>query len=118
MALRVYQASAVPGVSSVAPVALHGNSRMARPALSFGDFPGLPCDPHRFRALFPALWSKFLRAHFRDEMHAAYSLGVTERSARDWWVGRTGANGSAALYAVAAVPGAMEWIHEEVRKCA
>ena len=78
----------------------------------------IPCDPHRFRALFPHLWQAFLRAHFRDAMHAAYSLGVTERAARDWFEGKTGANGAAALYAVAMVPGAMDWIAKEVRKAA
>lgn len=89
------------------------------PASSFKHFSGeIPCDPHRFRAMFPDLWRAFLRAHFRDAMHAAYTLGVTERTGRDWFEGKTGANGAAALYAVAMVPGAMDWIAKEVRKAA
>jgi hypothetical protein len=118
---RVYRASGTRGVggSSSAPVVAVPDDSAGGVALSFGDFPhAIPCDPHRFRALFPALWSKFCRAHFRDPMHVAFGLGVTERTGRDWWEGKTGASGSAALYAVGTVPGAMGWIINEVRKVA
>ena len=105
--------------SSSAPVASSNQDDTTAPAKSFGTFRGeIPCDPHRFRALFPILWAKFCRAHFRDAMHCAYSLGVTERTGRDWFDGKTGANGSAALYAVGTIPGAMDWIQREVRKTA
>ena len=68
--------------------------------------------------MFPSLWAAFVRAHFRDAMHCAYSLGVTERTGRDWFEGKTGANGSAALYAVGTIPGAMDWITNKVREAA
>jgi hypothetical protein len=42
---------------------------------------------HAMRCKFPGLWAAFVRAHFRDVTHAAYALGVTERTARGWWEG-------------------------------
>lgn len=66
--------------------------------------------------MFPDLWRAFLRAHYRDHMEAAYSLGVSEKTGRDWWEGVTGANGASALYAIATNEGAMQFIINEVRK--
>ena len=75
-----------------------------------------PCDPRRYRALYPHLWQAFLRAHFQDATHVAFFFGVDPKSARDWWEGVTGANGASAVFAVATTKGALEFISNEVRK--
>lgn len=44
-------------------------------------------DPHRYRVLFPARWSAFLRAHHRSAEEVAVFYDVTFRTAMNWWEG-------------------------------
>ena len=71
---------------------------------------GRAVDLHRYRALFPQRWSAFLRAHFRDPVHAAYFFNVDEKTARNWFEGVTGPQGWAVARAIAAVPTARAWL--------
>lgn len=48
---------------------------------------GVPCDPHRFRAMFPDRWAAFLRAHHRSVEEVAVFYDVTFRTATYWWEG-------------------------------
>ena len=72
--------------------------------VSFGFSPEVAFDPWRFKAIFPDRWSAFLRAHLRSVEHAAVFFGVTERAARDWCLGASGARGSHVAIAFAADP--------------
>ena len=63
-------------------------------------------DPRRYRALYPDKWFAFLHQHFRDHLHVAFSFGVSERTGRDWWEGKTGPQGWAVAYAIETIPGA------------
>ncbi len=51
-------------------------------------------DPDDFARKFPAKWQAFLRAHFRNPVHVAYTFGVTDRAARKWWDGDGGPHGA------------------------
>jgi hypothetical protein len=57
--------------------------------LSSGDdaagFAGVsPADVWGIKRTSPSRWAEFLRAHFRDSVHVAFTFGVSERTARDW----------------------------------
>lgn len=67
---------------------------------------GRPCDPERFRDLYPHLWSAFLHAHFADEVEVAYKFSVDATTARNWWSGKTGPRGWAVGYALLSVKNA------------
>lgn len=69
-----------------------------------------PFDLHRFRVVFPDRFAALLRAHFRDAVHIAYVLGVTERTARGWLDGINAPNGPTAVLAVATIPGAVAFL--------
>ena len=71
---------------------------------------GRPCDPRRFRALYPDRWSAFLRAHFQNHMHVAVCFDVEEKTARLWWEGVTGPKGWVVDYAIRALPAARKWL--------
>ena len=74
-------------------------------AKSAAGFPGgSPADLWAMKRCFPDRWSDFLRAHFRDSVHVAYTFGVSERTARDWMNGVTGPRGSHVALAFAAEP--------------
>jgi hypothetical protein len=55
---------------------------------------GAPADLWAMKRCFPDRWSDFLRAHFRDSVHVAFTFGVSERAARDWLNGVSGPRGS------------------------
>ena len=67
---------------------------------------GRPCDPRRFRELYPALWSEFLHAHFRDPLQVAVMLGCDEKTCRLWWEGKGGPLGWAVNFMLRTVPNA------------
>ena len=52
-----------------------------------------PADPYAFARQFPDRWMAFLHAHYRDPVHVAYELGVTEKGAQKWWHGVGGPKG-------------------------
>ena len=79
---------------------------------SSGKFAGVPFDMHRFRAVFPHRWADFLRQHFQSSTHVAAFFGVDDRTARHWLEGTTAPNGATAIFAVAAIPGAMQELLE------
>ena len=77
-----------------------------------GYFSERPFDLHRYRVVFPDRWSAFLRAHFRDHIHAAFMFGVSERCARNWWEGVSAPRAEFALAACKHIPGAAEFLME------
>ena len=58
-----------------------------------------PCDPMRFRAVYPDQWSAFLRGHFQSAQHVGVFFGVDGKTARHWWEGTTGPQGWAVDFA-------------------
>lgn len=77
---------------------------------SAGIFSGRRCDPHAIRRKFPAKWSGFLRAHFRDAVEVAYVFSVDAKTARLWWEGSTGPQGWAVDFAHRVCPEARKWM--------
>lgn len=67
-----------------------------------------PFNLRHYRRVFPDHWSAFLRAHFRDHLHAAFVFGVSERCARNWWEGVSGPRAEVALAACKHIPGAAD----------
>ncbi|WP_147112155.1 hypothetical protein [Tateyamaria sp. syn59] len=57
-------------------------------------------DPHRVHREFPDRWQAYIRANYRDLNHVQLVFGVSERTARKWWKGETGANGGHVAIAV------------------
>ena len=92
-------------VASVSPV-----SAVNHTAVISGKPSGHSPDPRRFRALYPDRWFSFLHAHFRDHVQVAYFFGVSERTGRDWWEGKTGSQGWAVAYAIENVPNAVQFL--------
>jgi len=91
-----------PSVSVASRVSLAAlpMANTANPGKPSGHSP----DPHRFRALYPDRWHTFLHSHFRDHIHVAFAFGVSERTGRDWWEGKTGSQGWAVAYAAEIIP--------------
>ena len=77
-----------------------------------GQFSERPFDLHHYRTIFPDRWSTFLRAHFRDHVHAAYVFGVSERTARNWFEGISAPRAEFALAACKHIPGAAAYLME------
>lgn len=77
---------------------------------SAGIFSGRRCDPHAIRRKFPAKWSGFLRAHFRDAVEVAYVFSVDAKTARLRWEGSTGPQGWAVDFAHRTIPTARIWM--------
>ena len=82
--------------------------------VSSGDLAGLlsgrPCDPLRFRALYPDRWSAFLRAHFQSATHVSVFFEVDNRCARNWWEGTSGPQGWAVEFAIRSLPAAAQYL--------
>jgi hypothetical protein len=57
-------------------------------------------DPHRVHREFPDRWQAYIRANYRNLNHVQQVFGVSERTARKWWKGETGANGGHVAIAV------------------
>lgn len=98
------------GGSSSAPSGLHANDATAPAAPSPGTFSGRPCDPYAFRRLYPHRWREFLRAHFRNATDVEMAFSIDDKTARNWWHGKTGPQGWAVEYARQNVPGAASWM--------
>jgi len=76
---------------------------------SFGDMSGghaqrpplaRRMDPHRVHRDFPDRWCRYIRAHFTSLRHVCQVFDVSERTARKWWNGETGAVGGHVAVAV------------------
>ena len=57
-------------------------------------------DPHAVHRDFPDRWQTYIRANYRHLGHVQQVFGVSERTARKWWNGETGANGGHVAIAV------------------
>ena len=57
-------------------------------------------DPYQVHRAFPSRWQAYIRANFRNIPHVAHVFNVSERTARKWWNGETGANGGHVAIAV------------------
>ena len=62
-----------------------------------------PCDPLRFRALYPQKWAAFLHAHFQSPVHVAAFFSTNEKTSRNWWEGATGPQGWAVEFALTVI---------------
>lgn len=61
-------------------------------------------NPRRVHEEFPDRWQAYIRANFLNLNHVQQVFGVSERTARKWWKGETGANGGHVAIAVAEHP--------------
>lgn len=57
-------------------------------------------DPQKVHREFPERWRAYIRASFRNLNHIQQVFNVSERTARKWWDGETGANGGHVAIAV------------------
>jgi len=57
-------------------------------------------DPHSIHREFPDRWQAYIKANYRNLNHVQQVFGVSERTARKWWKGETGANGGHVAIAV------------------
>ncbi|QFT81187.1 hypothetical protein FIU89_11255 [Roseovarius sp. THAF27] len=57
-------------------------------------------DPHQVHREFPERWSRFIRSHYSDLRHVQDRFHVSERTARKWWKGESGAGGGYVAIAV------------------
>lgn len=57
-------------------------------------------DPHEIHREFPARWQAYICANFTGLKHVMEVFSVSERTARKWWRGDTGANGGHVAIAV------------------
>ncbi len=75
-----------------------------------GDFPhaahteilerGNHYDPHKVHREFPARWQAYIRGNYRNIGHVTQVFQVSERTARKWWAGETGAVGGHVAIAI------------------
>jgi hypothetical protein len=61
-------------------------------------------DPTRVQREFPDRWRAYIRSNFRNLNHVQQVFGVSERAARKWWNGESGANGGYVAIAMAEHP--------------
>ena len=57
-------------------------------------------DPHRIHREFPARWRAYILAHYSSLEEITKAFQVSEKTARNWWTGATGANGGHVAIAV------------------
>ena len=57
-------------------------------------------DPHRIHREFPDRWRAYILAHFTTLDQITRTFDVSEKTARNWWTGATGANGGHVAIAV------------------
>jgi len=78
------------------------NSATVLPGQSFGQLsaPPIVFDPFKVQREFPSRWQAYIRANFRHIAHVTQVFHVSERTARNWWTGATGANGAHVAIAV------------------
>ena len=57
-------------------------------------------DPHRVHRDFPARWSAYVRANYAGLLDVQLAFNVSEKTARNWWNGASGANGGHVAIAV------------------
>lgn len=73
-------------------LSLQANQTGAADARGEIPAPDSQFDPYKMHAEFGAKWSAFVRANFHNLRQVSLSFGVSERTARAWWKGETGAN--------------------------
>lgn len=61
---------------------------------------GRPYDPHKVHREFPERWQAYIRASYRNIGHVCQVFQVSERTARKWWAGETGAVGGHVAIAI------------------
>ena len=94
--------------SPVSIFVVDGSCRQSNPPPpehSFGELSGgsarrAALDPHRIHRQFPERWSAYIKAHYRSLSEISEAFDVSEKTARNWWTGRTGANGGHVAIAV------------------
>ena len=59
-----------------------------------------PYNPYQIARGFPDRWQAYIRASFRSIGHVARTFDVSEKTARNWWNGKTGARGAHVAIAV------------------
>ena len=57
-------------------------------------------DPYKVHREFPARWQAYIQANYRNIGHVVQVFQVSEKTARNWWTGATGANGAQVAIAV------------------
>ncbi len=80
------------------------NWRPKSPIITGGDSPAPIYDPQQIHTQFPARWQVYIRNNYRNLAHIQQVFNVSERTARKWWNGETGANGGHVAIAVCQHP--------------
>ncbi|MFB9149552.1 hypothetical protein [Roseovarius ramblicola] len=57
-------------------------------------------DPHKVHRQFPERWQRYIRSQYRSLAHVCQVFDVSEKTARNWWNGTTGAVGGHVAVAV------------------
>jgi hypothetical protein len=71
--------------------------------IATGTFPAIR-EIVSYRASFPDRWKEFLRQNFPSAARAAKSFAVDDKTARDWWHGRTAPSGFVVALAFKRMP--------------
>lgn len=63
------------------------------PHAAHDELVGRPVDPYRMACDFPDRWGRYIRSHYRGLREVCQVFDVSERTARTWWEGASGARG-------------------------
>lgn len=63
------------------------------PHAAHGELVGRTVDPYRMACDFPDRWGRYIRSHYRGLREVCQVFDVSERTARTWWEGASGARG-------------------------
>jgi len=63
------------------------------PHAAHAELIGRAVDPYRMACDFPERWGRYIRGHYRGLREVCQVFDVSERTARTWWDGASGARG-------------------------
>lgn len=82
----------------------HYVSKPSQQSAGYLSEPKQAFDPFKVQREFPARWQAYIQANFRSIAQITNVFHVSEKTARNWWTGATGANGAHVAIAVNAHP--------------
>ena len=97
-------------VSSVPPSLPAEMVNAALFGMSFGEYSARRVNLHRYRAMFPARWSGFLKENFPNNTQAAAFFDVDEGTIRNWKGGKTAPRGEFVALACTDYPALLPYL--------
>lgn len=89
----------------------HATAQGGKSSGKFATATAKPFDMHAYRRAFPDLWSRFLRAHFRNPVEVAMFFDMSDTTtARHWWNGTNAPMGHFVAVALDRIPGAQQFL--------